>query len=56
MNHNESLKIIFRKKDIPNIAVGIIFFIGLFIFYMLQGSFLSFVFFLKVLMLVVSLF
>ena len=52
MNHNESLKIIFRKRDIPNIAIGIIFFIGLFIFYMLQGSILSFVFFLFALLVV----
>lgn len=46
MNHNESIKVIFQKKDIPLIIVGIIFFMALFVFYFLQGSILGFVFFL----------
>tara|TARA_R110002012_G_scaffold317703_1_gene534645 strand:- start:7853 stop:8425 length:573 start_codon:yes stop_codon:yes gene_type:complete len=46
MNHNQSLKIIFVKKDIPLLMLGIIFFMGLFVFYLLQGSSMAFVFFL----------
>lgn len=46
MNHDEKIKVIFQKKDVPLLLIGVVFFLFLFVFYLLQGSVLSFVFFL----------
>ena len=45
MNHNESLKVIFNKRDTPLLILGVLFFISLFVFYMFQGSSMATVFF-----------